>query len=134
LKVAYVDGSYLRGIQGYGLVILEKEEIVYKKYGALISPALKRYRNVAPEIKAVLEVLKWAKENSIKGIKICYDYTGLEKWATGEWKAKNNLSKHYQDSVNQSGINIHWQKVKAHSDNYWNEYVDRLARGVQRID
>jgi ribonuclease HI len=34
----------------------------------------------------------------------------------------------YAQTVNASGITIHWSKVKAHSGNPENEIVDQLAK------
>ena len=45
-------------------------------------------RNVAGELAGVISALNWAKDNDITEVIIFYDYEGIEKWITGEWKTK----------------------------------------------
>ena len=61
-----------------------------------------------------------------------YDYEGIEKWSSGEWKAKNVLTKRYVDFMKDKSnfVQISYQKVKAHSGDYYNEEADRLAKAA----
>jgi ribonuclease HI len=61
-------------------------------------------------------------------VTLYFDYQGLESWATGAWRAKLPFTQLYAQTVNTSGITIHWSKVKAHSGNPENEIVDQLAK------
>lgn len=56
--------------------------------------------------------VKWCDKNGYSAIEICYDYLGIEKWATGEWKAKNSLTKKYADFMkeNSDKLNISFKK------------------------
>lgn len=59
-----------------------------------------------------------------------YDYLGIEKWSTGEWKAKKDLTKDYAAFMQKymKIINIEFEKVKAHTGVEFNEEADRLAK------
>ena len=59
---------------------------------------------------------------------IYFDYQGLESWATGAWRTKLPFTQAYAQAVSESGLTIHWVKVKAHSGNPENDLVDQLAK------
>jgi ribonuclease HI len=65
---------------------------------------------------------------------IYYDYQGLESWATGAWRAKLPFTQAYANAVKESGITIHWVKVRAHSGNPENDIVDQLAKEAAQGD
>ncbi|MCX8058583.1 MAG: hypothetical protein N3A58_04120 [Spirochaetes bacterium] len=132
----YVDGSYIDGETGYGGVILSPKNIVlYEYYGKINDENIKRLRQIGGEIESVVIGLKWVKEN-IKNykdykIKIFYDYEGLEKWVKGLWKVKNIQTFNYKNEILNflnENIEIEWIKIKSHSGNKWNDYVDQLAK------
>ena len=87
-------------------------------------------RNVAGEMLGAMYAVQWAINNGYHDLEIHYDYEGIEKWAQGEWRTKNVLTKKYADFMKEkSGIlKISYQKVKAHSGNHYNEEVDKLAK------
>ena len=61
---------------------------------------------------------------------IYYDYEGIEKWATHQWKANKEGTKNYQRFIDQSKeiIDIHFIKVLAHSGDFYNERADLIAK------
>ena len=73
---------------------------------------------------------KWAMSHGYKDILICYDYEGIEKWATGVWKSKTELTSKYATSMKSWGnsINIRFRKIAAHTGNHYNERADQLAK------
>ena len=87
-------------------------------------------RKVAGEIEGVKQATLWAIENQKKKIKIFYDYTGIEKWAIREWKAKNEITQEYVDFIDEKLklINIEFEYTKAHEGIIYNEKVDELAK------
>ncbi|WP_237036837.1 viroplasmin family protein [Mediannikoviicoccus vaginalis] len=132
--IAFVDGSYSENADGkekysFGAVILsdKKENNLYKAY---IDMENINYRNVAGELSGVKEVILWAIDNDKKKITIYYDYEGIEKWATSEWKAKNDLTKGYVKFIDEKKllIDIEFCKVPAHSGISYNEKADALAK------
>jgi ribonuclease HI len=125
---AYVDGSYTDGLVGYGTLILKAGKVVFEIGGTVQDATLLDMRQVGGELQAVYTAIDWCKNNHVQGVSIYYDYEGIERWATGSWKANNPATQAYSTSMRDCGIQIAWNKVKSHSGNSWNEYVDRLAK------
>lgn len=125
---AFVDGSYIDGIIGYGAVILKKGIILHKFSGQVDRPEYLQHHQVGGELAAASKVFQWCIENKIHCCTIHYDYEGIRKWATGEWKAKKELTQKYQQYIRQLPLDIKWIKVKSHTGNLWNERADQLAR------
>lgn len=132
--IAYVDGSYNDKIKKYafGCVILTPAGDTIKESGNGDNPASLAIRNVAGEMLGALFAVKWAMTNGYSEIEIRYDYEGIEKWVTGEWKANNQLAKKYVDSMDnwRNSIRISFFKVVAHSNNQFNDEADRLAKAA----
>jgi viroplasmin and RNaseH domain-containing protein len=124
----YVDGSYFNGATGYGVVILKDGIVIEELYGPVVGYSVNDTRQVAGELFAVEEALRWCEKNSIKEVAIFYDYLGIEKWATGAWKAKQAMTQDYAKFVRASGIRIRWNKVNSHTGNRWNDRADQLAK------
>lgn len=129
--IAYIDGSFHEESKYYsfGAVIFtaEGKESYFKKEKDL---KLVDMRNVAGEILGA----KFAMEEALKRKKdtlyLYYDYMGIEKWATGEWKTNKYGTKEYKkfyDSIKDS-LRVVFMKVKAHSGNEYNEEADKLAK------
>jgi ribonuclease HI len=129
--VAYVDGSYSDEIKmfSYGAVIFYNGET--KEFSkAFSNPELIDMRNVAGEIKGSEFVMQYCIDNNIKSIDIYYDYAGIEKWCTKEWKTNKPGTMNYAlfyDSI-KDRLNVNFIKVKGHSDNEKNNRCDKLAR------
>ena len=113
---------------GWGLLIKQDGEEVYRDKGNDIPPEAVEHRNVAGEIFGILKALEWCQAQGIAEVTLYFDYQGLESWATGAWRAKLPFTQLYAQTVNASDITIHWIKVKAHSGNPENEIVDQLAK------
>ena len=128
----YVDGSFdeRSGVYGYGCVVIKKDETVEKYYGAGNNPESVKLRNVAGEMLAAMNAVRYAMRNGYKSVNICYDYSGIEMWATGEWKTNNELTMKYARAMQEWGekISIMFQKVAAHTGIEYNEAVDQLAK------
>jgi len=124
----YVDGSFINGAIGYGAVILSGGNVVGELYGAVDDRSVASARQVAGELFAVREALRWCKENSVAEVALFYDYYGIEKWATGRWKANQPLTISYREFVQNSGVRIRWHKVESHTGDRWNDRADALAK------
>ncbi|MGQ9609593.1 MAG: RNase H family protein [bacterium] len=124
----YVDGSCINGCVGYGIVILENEKIIAELSGTVPENLVQGTNQVAGELFAVKKAIEWCQRNNVKEISIFYDYEGIEKWVSGNWKAKNPVTQEYVDFISKSGIKIHWYKIHSHTGDPMNERVDRLAR------
>jgi ribonuclease HI len=125
---AYVDGSYKDGKTAWAAVIVKDEKLCEELSGLVDEEEVAGTRQVAGEVKAVEEVLCWCKAQKITGIRIYYDYAGIECWANGAWKANLPLTQNYRAYVRNSGIRIEWVKVKSHTGVKFNERADKLAR------
>jgi ribonuclease HI len=122
---AFVDGSYYNKIVGYGSIVYLENKIKTKISGIILNS---ESRQIAGELKSVIETIKWCNKNGIKNIRINYDYFGIEKFATGEWKAKNKISIEYKNFINNSNINIEWRHINSHTGNIKNNIADNLAK------
>lgn len=128
----YTDGSYRDGVCSWAYVIVDEyDNIIEQEQGT--TDDYPESRNVAGEIKAVIYGLRRCAINRFYDIDIYNDYIGLEKWLTGEWQAKTELTQIYvkmmQDVVSKV-FPVRFHHVKAHSGDHWNEYVDRMAKEV----
>lgn len=130
--LAYVDGSFDESLGKYafGCVMITPNGEIIKEFGNGDNPESLAIRNVAGEMLGAMFAVKWALINGYDSIELRYDYQGIEKWAVGEWKAKNALTQKYAAFMReqQSMIRISFQKVKAHSGDLYNEEADRLAK------
>ena len=113
---------------GWGLLVKQNGEEVYRAKGNDIPPEATNHRNVAGEIFGILKALEWCQTQGIGEVTIYFDYQGLESWATGSWRAKLPFTQSYAQTVKESGMTIQWIKVKAHSGNAENDIVDQLAK------
>jgi ribonuclease HI len=122
---AFVDGSYISGVSGYGAVIYLGDVVQTELFG--IVPQAKS-RQIDGEFQSVIETLKWCKNNGVKRIRINYDYQGIENFATGVWKAGSEIAKKYVDFINENEIELEWRKINSHTGNFKNNKADFLAR------
>lgn len=122
---AFVDGSYISGVTGYGAVIYLGSERKAEIEGTILDV---EFRQFGGELQSVIEVLKWCEANKVSKVRINYDYQGIEKFVTGEWKPKNSLSKDYVDFVRKADIYIEWRHIKSHTGNSKNDEADALAK------
>lgn len=127
----FTDGSsdLEAGVAGYGVVFVQFGEIIFRTNNAYQMLPEGDSANVGAELMAAMEGIRLAVINEYEDVKIVYDYEGVCKFITEEWKAENQLSVYYKKYINQmkDKVNISFAKVKAHSGNPYNEEADRLA-------
>lgn len=130
--VAYVDGSFDEKIGKYafGCVILTPEGGIIRRFGNGDNPQSMALRNVTGEMLGAMYAVKWCDKYGYSAIEICYDYMGIEMWATGGWKAKNELTQKYASFMREYGrkLNISFRKIAAHTGDRYNEEADQLAK------
>lgn len=136
IPTVYVDGSYDVKTNSYsfGAVLIDKDNN-YSFSKMFLSDKYSQYRNVAGEIRGASFIIDYCIKQGYKEINLYYDYAGIEKWYTNEWQAKNELTINYQKFAEESAkkINVHFMKVKSHSNNKYNDMVDRLAKDALSI-
>lgn len=132
--VAFTDGSFDADKQAYGSGVC-----IFDPQGNSIELSSKgnnvKYvdlRNIAGEIIAVLNAVDWAWKNGYEQITVFYDYEGIGKWASGEWKTNKSLSKFYKQYIDEKEeiISIEFVKVSGHSNNKYNDRADALAKSA----
>ena len=130
--VAFVDGSYNDETveAGYGCVLIKNDEVIGELSSSIILNKFNNSRNVEGELEATTEAVHWAVEHGYKKITIVYDYSGIEKWITGEWQARKELTKDYVAEMRalEMHVEIDFVKVKSHSGEKYNERADYLAK------
>lgn len=135
--VAYVDGSYniQTGQFSFGVVMFHNgAEHTFSQ--AFSDPSLASMRNVAGEIKGAEKAMRYCEENGIENLDLYYDYEGVEKWCTGEWKANKEGTiayKRFYDEISKK-ISVSFNKVKGHSGDKYNDMADRLAKDALGIE
>lgn len=129
---AYVDGSFEAslGRYGFGCVILQPDKEPLEYCGSGNKEESAALRNVTGEMLGAMFAVKWAMAHGYTDILICYDYEGVEKWASGVWKARTDLTSKYATAMKEWGRNIHiaFKKIAAHTGNRYNELADQLAK------
>lgn len=134
--IAYVDGSFDVKLQKYafGCILLLPDGRHFEKSGSGNEAESLAIRNVAGEMLGAMYAVLWSWKNDFKTLDIYYDYAGIEKWAVGDWKAKNALTQKYAQFMQkyQAYMNISFVKVAAHTGDYYNEQVDQLAKAALR--
>jgi ribonuclease HI len=92
-------------------------------------------RNVAGEIKGAEAAIRYALSNGYKSITIFYDYQGIEKWCTGEWKTNKDGTKAYKKYCDKAKkkLEIMFVKVASHTNNKYNDMADALAKEALNI-
>lgn len=132
--ITYVDGSYEHSMLKYafGCVFLLPDGRVLTENGSGNNPDSAKLRNVTGEMLGAMFAVRWAMKNGFKKIEIRYDYEGVEKWVTGVWKSKTELTRKYAEAMRSWGtkIQLSFTKVAAHANVYYNEMADQLAKAA----
>lgn len=138
----YVDGSYnpQTAHWGGGAAILDDEEneVLHTIQVTDFDSNGSRQINgeLASSIMSLEYVLNHPDRFEDKHIAIYYDYLGIEKWATGEWSARKDVSRDYSIRVKNlmlalkvmHQIEVSFHKVKAHSSDKYNDLADQLSK------
>ena len=135
--IAFVDGSFdvKRGSYGFGCVIIDPEQKLTRLNGKADKAEAATARNVAGELLATMNAVKYAAEHSYKKLTVYHDYEGIEKWYNGKWKAQSFVAVAYLEFVRKyrSFVSVSFVKVEAHTGNTLNEEADRLAKSALGI-
>ncbi len=128
---AFIDGSFDAQTNGYsfgGILIMNHQEYYFKK--SYPEDQYATARNVAGEIKGAGYLINFAVKKGIKRLHLYYDYIGIEKWYLGQWKANSEIAIQYVNFANRvkDKIEIIFHKVKSHTNNYYNDLADKLAK------
>jgi ribonuclease H len=138
----YVDGSYnpQTAHWGGGAAILDDEETEVLHTIQVTDFDSNGSRQINGELASSIMSLEYVLNHSDrfedKHVAIYYDYLGIEKWATGEWSARKDVSRDYSIRVKNlmlalkvmHQIEVSFHKVKAHSSDKYNDLADQLSK------
>jgi len=137
----YTDGSCINnpGIGGWAAIIINKEK---KK---IIKGTVKNTTNNQMELTAPIEALKTI--SKIEEIEIITDSKYVKMgitewiqtwkkngWKTADKKKVKNIELWIELEKLTKNFKIKWSWVKGHSNNYFNNEVDKLAREAASLD
>ncbi|WP_448374524.1 RNase H family protein [Fervidobacterium sp.] len=117
----YTDGSFKEGYVGYGFLI--QGTGVSETLVAKVSRPGTTLQNVEAELKAVLEALKYIRDNRIyekaRVIVICYDMDGVKKLLTNDSsQSRNGYIKTYAEMFErlskEINCKISFEKIRGH--------------------
>jgi ribonuclease HI len=132
--VAFVDGSYdeVKKLYSYGVLLLKPDKTQIELSGKYNNPNYVDLRNIAGELFAVINAIDWCLNNGYEKVSIFFDYEGIGKWANGEWEAHKSLTRFYKNFIDKHNdiIDIEFVKVAGHSNNIYNDRVDKIAKGA----
>lgn len=130
--LAYVDGSYEDSLKKYafGCVFILADGRIFTQYGNGDNEQSLQHRNVTGEMLGAMYAVRFAMMNGFRKIELRYDYQGIEKWVTGEWHARTELTRKYMAAMREwsSDIEIKFTKVAAHTNVRYNELADQMAK------
>ncbi len=130
--LVYVDGSYEDSVKKYafGCVFLLPDGSIRVECGNGNNEQSLQHRNVTGEMLGAMYAVRTAMMNGYCHVELRYDYEGIEKWVTGAWRSKTELTMKYAKAMQEwsKGIQITFTKVAAHTNVYYNEIADKLAK------
>lgn len=129
----YVDGSFLNGRYGWGFAAYRDGVLIHTDNGSDDKEEAAALHNVAGELKATIEAVRWAREEGFSPITIYHDYAGISEWALGNWKTNRDLTRRYADYISRHLSWINFCKVTGHTGVVGNELADKLAKDALGI-
>ncbi len=129
----YVDGSFLNGRYGWGFAAYRDGVLIHTANGSDDKEEAAALHNVAGELKATIEAVRWAREEGFSPITIYHDYAGISEWALGNWKTNRDLTRRYADYISRHLSWVNFCKVTGHTGVVGNELADKLAKDALGI-
>lgn len=133
---AYTRGSFNinNSTYGYGVVLCYGEEIKEDSNHGNKENVI-GLRNIAGELLGASQAVNMAKAVGINELTLYYVYDGVEKYVTGEWKAKDPCMASYRAFMEKCGVKILFKKIK-NTDPVENskraEYLAQKETGIIR--
>lgn len=131
--IAYVDGSYnsALGRYGIGVVMLSSDGKMLDSFCSGGDNELwAASHNITAELYATMKAIQWALAHEYAVVEIRHDLEGTAKWANKLQAANKISTQAYQYFIDKAreNIDIYFTKVKAHSNDAWNNMADSLSR------
>jgi viroplasmin and RNaseH domain-containing protein len=81
------------------------------------------------ELLAIIKGLEWIQNNHINNVNIHYNYEGVQKWATKDWEAKQQISQWYVKELSAfSMLKVHWQNKDDVFNLNWSDMAREIAQ------
>ena len=126
--VIYTDGAYSsnRNQGGIGIIILKNDKLILEYSTSFSNLTINQL-----ELLAIIYALKFIKKD-VDSITIYSDSMYCIGPLNNNWKIKSNqkfwkLFAQEYNRVKSLCSNIKFEHIKGHNNNYWNDYVDKLA-------
>lgn len=125
--VAYTDGSPRRG----GAILLYDGEEVARAVEVL---AAEGDRHNVAELKGIELAVRLAREHQAVNLLIFTDSNNALSWLTAGWQRNDaDIDRAVAAIEELLPPDVRFAHVRGHQHDYWNEEVDRLVSGEQRI-
>lgn len=137
LKI-YTDGSYCEATKKYGaaFVVIENDKEIYRYSYA--ERDITGKKNISGELVAAMRALEWVFITKYSDdIEINHDLSFIKDICTNKINPKIDYGKILKQLYNmciKDGISVKFNEIESHSGNYWNNFADRLAKKVAKIE
>ncbi len=135
--LAFTDGSFneITKEYTYGCVFFSNKngyEEFYKKYK---KDSYSKYANMAGEYAGIIFAITYAIENNFDTLNLYFDASDIEYYANIKTKTKSDLNTKYNQFINtaREKLEINFNKITAHSRNYYHDRADRLADMAMKL-
>ena len=125
IPYAYVDGSFENGKVGFGGIVVNGDW-KFAFFGKSEDPKATKIHNVSGELLAALYATYQLKNKN--KFEIYYDYDGVKRTVSGEWKPRSWLLCKYNKLMSEHIKKIKFIKVKSHTGITGNEVADVLSK------
>lgn len=138
----YTDGSFSKtGVCSYGFRVYgpaPEHKYIHGVTGVIKHKDVQGTRQVAGELAAVKQGIEYILDNirpTPTVIDLYYDYTGIQKWAHGEWKTKSPITQDYVKFMREVAplFLINFIKVRAHKSNDIHNQLDKELKHAKHV-